>query len=103
MLSSRFSSVHQRTAVTISVLSDRGCESRIDFGTNADRLDRTAGPIALAAGVPTVIELTGLAANTGWFYRVHTRADADAAWQPRDVQQFQTSRARGDSFIFTVQ
>lgn len=90
-------------SVTFSVLIDRGCQARIDFGTNADRLDRTAGPIALAAGVPTVIELTGLTANTGWFYRVHTRADADAAWQPRDVQQFHTSRVPGDSFIFTVQ
>jgi hypothetical protein len=97
------------SSIAVSVLAPgAGAELVVEYGTRLSD-DRKlvlealrTTPLRSTAGEPMVIELTGLQANTRYFYRVHVQP-AGQADQADAVHTFHTQRARGSTFHFGVQ
>src|SRR5690606_6179042 len=75
-------------------------EYGIESGVYTDETD----PIVLSADEPMDVVIDGLSPNTQYFYRVRYRAVADGAgeFNVRDEHSFQTPRAKGEEFVFTM-
>ena len=61
-----------------------------------------SAPVALAAGAPVELALTGLAANTQYYYRLYYQP-AGGSYGPTAEFAFHTARPAGSTFTFTVQ
>lgn len=90
-------------SVTASVISWDDLEGVIDYGQNAEKLDQRSQPFQLSAGKSQDIVLGGLKPNAEAFYRFSYRRKGDAAVVQDEVRRFQTQRAPGSSFTFTMQ
>jgi hypothetical protein len=90
-------------SVTLSVLSAAGGEAYAEWGVRPGERGRKTPTCTLQAGVAAEIELGELKPNTRYFYRVLTRAKAQAAFQPEAEASFQTQRTPGSTFTFALQ
>ncbi len=92
------------TSIKVNVYSaDQSGTVQIAYGSSPDVLMRQTTRQVLRAGTPLEFTLTGLNPNQRQHYRVAYEADtATAAWLGT-VQSFQTARAAGSSFTFTIQ
>ena len=61
-----------------------------------------SAPVPLAAGTPVELALTGLAANTQYYYRLYY-LPAGASYGPTAEYAFHTARPAGSTFTFTIQ
>ncbi|MBH9575681.1 metallophosphoesterase family protein [Inhella proteolytica] len=59
--------------------------------------------MALQAGQPLELTLSGLTPNTEYQYRVHLLATGATAATPGPLARFQTARLAGNAFVFTIQ
>ncbi|MEO6741334.1 MAG: metallophosphoesterase family protein [Chthoniobacteraceae bacterium] len=91
-----------KNSVTASVLAYADREGVIQFGPKAGAPVAKTAAFALKAGVPAEVALTGLQADTQYFYRLSTRAGI-GAWTAEPEHSFRTQRAPGRTFTFTVQ
>lgn len=91
------------TAATASVLSKEKAEVVVEYGTGADKFGSKTKAVTLAAGVPAEVPLTGLTANTRYFYRVGTRKPGAGEFKPAAEGKLHTQRKAGSSFTFCVQ
>jgi hypothetical protein len=89
-------------SVTASVLSYADCEGVIEFGLKAGGDSQKTPFFALRAGLPVEVPITGLRADTHYVYRLSTRVSG-GQWRPGDLDGFQTQRAPGKAFRFTMQ
>ena len=91
-------------AVRVSVLSpDQAGTVSVQYGTAAGVYTGETAAAPLAAGVPTVIAVGGLAADTAYRYRVRfTSADGVGSGVTAEWG-FHTARPAGSTFTFTVQ
>jgi len=91
-----------KNSITASVLAYSDREGVIHFGPKAGAAVAKTAVFAVKAGVPAEIPITGLQADTQYFYRLSTRA-ANGVWAAEPEHSFRTQRAPGRTFIFTVQ
>lgn len=91
-------------AIKVSVFSpDQAGSVSLSYGTTAGTYDRQSAPVTLAAGVPQVLALSGLAANTRYYYRLSfLSAGASTAAQSAEYT-FHTARPAGSTFTFCIQ
>ena len=61
-----------------------------------------SAPVALAAGMPVEVALTGLAADTRYYYRLYY-LPAGGAYGATEEYAFHTARPAGSTFTFTIQ
>ena len=61
-----------------------------------------SAPMALVAGTPVELALTGLAANTQYYYRLFY-LPAGGSYGPTAEHAFHTARPAGSTFTFTIQ
>jgi len=91
-----------KNSVTASVLAYADREGVIQYGPKAGVVAARTGVFALKAGQPTEVVITGLQPDTQYFYRLSTRAGAEA-WVMETEHSFHTQRPAGSSFTYTVQ
>ena len=89
------------TSMAVHLLLDSAAEVRL-IASSGSAPSREVS-LSLAAG-PSAVDLAGLSANTRYDYTVDWRAPGDAAWVPFvENGSFQTARAAGQPFTFTIQ
>lgn len=91
-----------KNSITASVLAYADREGVIHFGPKAGAPVAKTTVFALKAGVPAEVPITGLQADTQYFYKLSTRAGT-GAWTAEPEHSFRTQRAPGSTFTFTVQ
>lgn len=95
-------------SIAVSVLAAAGDAVAVELGTALTASgDAIAGGTVTpwstsTSGEPVVVELTGLARDTAYFYRVHHRPSGGAE-DVDVVHTFRTQRAKGATFHFGVQ
>jgi arylsulfatase A-like enzyme/predicted phosphodiesterase len=91
------------TGITASVRASTDRLGAIEFARAGSDTRETTAKVALKAGVPTSIALTGLSPNTAYVYRF--------VWSPKEGEQpvrgdercFHAPRAAGAPFAFVIQ
>ncbi len=90
-------------SITLSVLLQDEANIEVAYGSSGTGLQHRTGILALHAGEPQEIVLDGLAANTPYQYRIFEAKHETPLLPERGNGQFQTCRAPGSPFTFTVQ
>jgi len=92
------------TSITINIVPASQIEYHHQYGTTSGVYPDQTINYTATGGQPHEITITGLTANTRYYYRMryHTPGDAMDDWVVRDEHSFMTQRATGSTFIFTV-
>ncbi|MBB5036724.1 metallophosphoesterase family protein [Prosthecobacter dejongeii] len=89
-------------SVTVSILSWEAMEAFITYGEKQDSLLQKTTLLKLPAGTPVNVLLSGLKADTPYFYQlVYRRGDQD--WIKDVPRSFHTQRAPASPFTFAIQ
>lgn len=91
-----------KDSVTASVLAYADSEGVIELSPKQGIAGKATAAFVLKAGLPSEVVLSGLQADTQYFYRLRTRT-AGGAWQAEPERSFHTQRPPGHAFTFTVQ
>lgn len=83
-------------SITASLYSTSDTQVMIQYGTTSGSYASQTATISLKAATPQDIELTDLAPDTGYYYRVVSNDSASSE------HTFHTQRAPGNSFTFTI-
>lgn len=87
-------------SVSLSILSKRAMTCCVEFGDAAKPFARITAEATVKPGVPQVIEIDGLAADTAYAYRLRARPDGALIGASGS---FHTQRRPGSNFTFAVQ
>ncbi len=90
-------------SVAANLLAPAALSVYLEYGVRAGVYTGQTEPVALAAGVPRAVELTGLAGNARHYYRIRFRSAAAATYDASPEYAFMTQRAPGSTFVFGVQ
>jgi len=91
------------SSIPTSVMFNQAEEFYFEYGTssgvyNASSIDFTAAP-----NVPVETDITGLTANTRYYYRLKHHAVSASTYNTSSEYTFHTQRAVGSDFPFTVE
>jgi hypothetical protein len=89
-------------SVTVHVVIDAAREIYFQYGTSTGVYPGSTGVYTTTANEPIKVPITGLAANTKYFYRLGHRAVGGSTWTYRPEHFFLTQRAQGSTFSFTI-
>ena len=89
--------------IAIGLLPSLSGEAYVEYGMRSGLYSAQSPVAAIVRSRPMEIELGGLEPDTKYFYRVHTRADAQRPWAPTSEHSFQTARSSGSTFKFAIQ
>lgn len=90
-------------AITASVLFESPSEFYIEYGIAQGQYVQSTSVFQSLLNVPEDVELTGLQANTRYYYRLHHRAIGSQTFTATPEYSFQTQRPSGESFVFTLE
>jgi hypothetical protein len=91
------------TSVALNVVPGSAIDAYVQCGTSASRYTSRTTTVSVAAGVPLVVTLKSLKADTRYYYRLLYRAHGSGAFLARPQHTFVTQRAKGSAFAFAVQ
>ena len=91
------------TSVTVNVVAASGLEAYFEHGTTSGTYGGRTPTATYAAGTPIVVTLTGLKANTRYYYRMRYRQPGATTFSARPEHSFCTRRAAGSTFVFEIQ
>lgn len=92
------------SSITMSLLAAADGEGYLVWGTQPGRPEQRSRTVSLRANSPVELELTGLQADTRYYYRLFSKGSSENGFQPAGVEQsFHTQRAPGSSFSFALQ
>lgn len=89
------------TSMTVSIVTAANATVSIDYGESSDIDSGSTADIDTLAGMPVEIVLTGLKANTQYFYQVNSVSDSGAS-QTSQQASFYTQRASSAAFNFAI-
>ncbi len=96
-------------SVTINVVANVAIDAYFEYGTQqggpypqTSPAAGAGGPASAAANTPLDVVVSGLSADTEYFYRMIYRQTGTSNWTTRDEHSFHTQRLPGDTFSFTV-
>jgi hypothetical protein len=91
------------TSIAVSVVAEAGAEISVEYGTSSARYTAQT-PVSTATGRgPVVIDVTGLAPDTRYYYRTRARLAGQTAIGADAEQSFHTARRPGSAFTFGIQ
>lgn len=94
----------ESTSIKANILSpDQSGQLSIQYGTTSGVYSNATNPVALSAGTPATITISGLTANTQYYYRVNLQPTAGGGATTAGEYTFHTARPPGSTFTFTVQ
>lgn len=92
------------TSIKANILSpDQSGQLSIQYGTTSGIYSNSTSPVAFTAGTSAVITITGLTANTQYYYRVYLQPSTGGAAETAGEYMFHTARPTGSTFTFTIQ
>jgi hypothetical protein len=91
------------SSVALNVVPAQATDAYVQYGTSSTKYTRRTPAVGTAAGVPLVITMRDLKANTRYYYRLRYRVHGSGAYGSRAQHTFVTQRAKGSSFSFAVQ
>ncbi len=89
-------------SIAITIVPNAAITLRYQYGTASGGPYTTTGNTAAAANVPTTVVLGSLSTNTKYYYRMQYSTDGGSTWETRTERSFQTARAAGSTFTFTI-
>jgi hypothetical protein len=91
-------------SITVSVIAVQNVDAYVEYGRSpGDYADATSPLKGLGADEPLEIVLDGLEPDAQYWYRLRYRTEGGEAFSAGPEGSFQTQRARGKSFVFTIQ
>lgn len=84
-------------SISLSVIASKASSLFVEYGTAAGKLTKKSKAQSASIGMPVLFDVTGLTANTTYYYRVRN-TDGSTATEGR----FTTQRKSGSTFSFTV-
>jgi len=91
------------SSIAISVLGTEAQSVYVEYGTSKTALVKKSAPVALTAGTPLVIEISGLKANTKNYYRLRYKKTSESSFTTGKTNSFSTAKTSGKTFSFSVQ
>jgi len=91
------------SSIAISVLGADAQNVYVEYGTSKSALVKKSATVPLAAGIPLVIEIGGLKANTKNYYRLRYKKSTESSFATGKMNSFSTAKTSGKSFSFSVQ
>ncbi len=92
------------TSINANIFSaDQNGTVLLIYGTSSGGYDTQTASTPLAAGEPVVLAVSGLAADTRYYYRLSFQAADSSAATLSDENTFHTARPAGSTFTFTIQ
>lgn len=92
------------SSVTVSVLFDQDMEAYWEWGSSSGNYPLSSAKVSLKKDVPLETDLTGLAANTAYFYRIRYRTSGSSQeFQTGTEHSFHTPRPTGSNFTFAIE
>jgi uncharacterized repeat protein (TIGR02543 family) len=89
-------------SITVNVVADAALQVYFKYGTISGNYPFQTGTTTSSANVPVQVVIDGLAANTGYFYKMVYSQDGGSNWTERDEHSFVTQRSQGSTFTFTI-
>jgi hypothetical protein len=90
-------------SVTVHVVIDAAREIYVQYGTSSGSYPNSTAIYTTTANEPMKVPITGLAANTKYYYRLGHRAVGGTTWTYRTPEHsFYTQRAVGSTYKFTI-
>ncbi|MEY4034980.1 MAG: hypothetical protein RLZZ311_157 [Actinomycetota bacterium] len=91
------------SSIALSVLGTEAQSVYVEYGTSKNSLVKKSAPYNLEAGIPLVIEISGLKANTKNYYRLRYKKPSESSFTTGKTYSFSTAKTSGKSFSFSVQ
>ena len=88
--------------ISISCVPASAATIRYQYSTTAGGPYTNSSSVAATAGAPAVVTITGLTANTHYYYRMQYSTDGGSNWTSRTEKSFWTQRAKGSTFSFDI-
>ena len=90
-------------SITVNAILDESGDVYFEYGTVSGVYTSGQTEILTAtAGEPVETMISGLAANTQYFYRLQFRPAGVTSWAAGDEYSFRTQRAKNETFSFTL-
>ncbi|MCB2202437.1 InlB B-repeat-containing protein [bacterium] len=89
-------------SISIKIVPDEAITYYYEYGTTSGVYGTQTSNTAATAGEPSTVVITGLAANTEYFYRMQYSTDGGSTWIARPELSFNTQRAEGSTFTFDI-
>ena len=90
------------TSIAVSVVPNAAITLYYEYGTTTGVYTAQTTQTTAAAATPKVAVISGLTPNTKYYYRMRYSTDSGATWVARPEFSFQTQRATGSTFKFTI-
>jgi uncharacterized protein (TIGR03437 family) len=93
----------EANSINLNVAFDQDMQVYVQYGTASGACSSTTAVQKAAANVPLNIALTGLTANTRYYYRLQYATASASSFTPRPEHSFVTARPAGTPFTFVIQ
>ena len=90
------------TSITINIVPATTIEYHYQYGTSPGANTWQTANHTATGGQPHEVVISGLTANTQYYYRMQYHLPGETDWVNRTEHSFWTQRAQGSSFSFTV-
>ena len=92
----------EANSASISVVPDSAISLYYEYGTTTGVYTEQTDTTTAAAGIPKVVVIDSLTANTKYYYRMQYSSDGGTTWIPRTEHTFHTQRTVGSTFTFDI-
>jgi hypothetical protein len=92
-------------SMAVKVIPDAAVTLRCQYSTSPGGSPNpysNTSTVAATAGTPATVTMSGLTANTKYYYRVQYSSDGGTTWTSRSEHSFWTQRAAGSTFTFDI-
>ena len=90
-------------SVVFNAVSDKTLDTYIAYGTSPINVSQQTTTSSFQAGVPIEIELSGLSANTRYYYTLFYKQKSASSFTSATSGTFITQRASGETFSFAIE
>lgn len=90
-------------SITASVLFDSQVDTYIEYGAISGNYTATTAVVTSVTGQPVVTKISGLTAETRYYYRTRYRKTGTSTFLAGAEHSFITRRNRGSNFVFTIE
>jgi hypothetical protein len=88
-------------SVTLNIIPQADSQIAVLYGLTSQKLDQKSKTVTAKKGVPFELALSGLKADSRYYYRLETKAGEKTMLG--NQASFQTARITGKSFVFDIQ
>ncbi len=89
--------------ITASIMFAQNGQFYLTYGTQSGSYSGTTPTMNNTVNMPDEVDITGLNANTRYYYRLKYKPNGAADFISSDEYSFMTQRAPGSSFTFTIE